>query len=315
VSPPLPTDASHSRADKTASHVDDVPSFQERSLLLDAFFSRVHPNPTASFVHRSDLLRTVHNGTVSRLLLLAICVISYRFSSLSDDAHPDGGERAAFWACRIRHDLMENLDRFSRPTLGATLLLIQHDINSGRSAAAWTLNVLATRMAFALGLNRQGPTGAQWMQVEVSRRLMWSSFCVDAMTHGGILEYCSCPASAVRINLPADEHNFALSIPEETDPLQRPPSLGERKRLGGLMSQYVRLMAIRNDVIQSVRSAEGLADGIDTAKIFRNSLSSPGTLPRRCKLASMPLVDGTQSCLRSSNSKRSTFTHVSTPIP
>lgn len=125
------------------------------------------------------------------------------------------------------------------------------------------LSGLTVRMAHALQLNLEYvPTIPQsegkldaslWTDTESRRRVMWACYVLDTWTGSGVDQLTLLHESDIKIQLPCSERNFLFQSPCTTEHLY--PSLGHPPILsadmsslprdrGGMMSQYIRLIAI-----------------------------------------------------------------------
>lgn len=133
------------------------------------------------------------------------------------------------------------------------------------------LSGLIVRMAHALQLNLEyagNPVKADgsikttlWTYQEARRRLMWGCFVLDTWTGSGVDQLTLLHESDFKIRLPCSEANFLVQSPCITERLHetqtRLPSSAETLAgfpvdCGGLMSQYVRLVALWKRVARFV---------------------------------------------------------------
>ena len=155
--------------------------------------------------------------------------------------------------------LMADSNRFSITMLAATLCIIQHELNSGRTGSAWMFAAIAARMVLAMGLNLE-PSGTDlsWIEREQWRRLMWATYCADSFCTSGWPEYSLLSSVEVRVYLPSDEMSFLLGVevPGQllTDVLDAAEVEGapdlHQKASGNLLTRWIWLTKLRNDLLK-----------------------------------------------------------------
>ena len=258
---------------------DPLASRQQVNMLIEAFFSHVHPVEAMSFLRRGQLVRDIREALASPLLVKAICTVSFRFlPNNAEFTHPDGGCLPERWGQEIKNEIMADTDRVSMSKLASILCVIHHESNSGRVLSSWLLISLAARMALAMGLDRSpesDPASVQspWISAEIERRLMWSVVCFDALGSAGFDKYRLCPEQ-LEIPLPSSERDFAAGhapakeAPKLVEVDDVSPTLSGSETLeffniadgarrsskagyenDGFMARWVRLMILRRDVL------------------------------------------------------------------
>ena len=143
----------------------------------------------------------------------------------------------------------------------------------GNYTQALVLSGLTVRMAHALQLNLEYSAGSSepgesseaasaWTYAEARRRLMWACYVLDTWTGSGVDQLTLLHEVDIKIQLPCSEKNYIQQIPCVTERLDSshvfshqgsPASLsGEPINPGGMMSHYVRLIAIWKRVARYV---------------------------------------------------------------
>lgn len=201
---PLDTASIPSGNDRLASRL-------ELTKLLTAFYTHVYHVQAMSFIHRAQLFRQVVQGQASPIVVRTICGLSARYLPGADQNHLEGGDQAALWISEAKAALIADTNRFSMSKLAATLCILQHELNCGRTGSAWMFVALAARMALAMGLNVE-PTATDmpWIEREQRRRLMWATCCADSFCSSGWPEYSLLSAVELKVFLPSDETSFLL---------------------------------------------------------------------------------------------------------
>lgn len=202
-------------------------------------------------------MRDFVEGNVPPLLLQSIFLVSGRFLPSASVDDLDGGEELAKLASELKMGIMADTDQFSIIKVAALLNIRMHEQNAGRHASAWLLVSLITRMAYALGLNITRPH-TDVSEGEIRRRLMWAAHAADSQAAGGILEYTLTSRRTLGIALPASERAFALGIPgngQGLEDVEFEPGLA-RDNTDGIASRYIRIIALRNEILRCVVSRE-----------------------------------------------------------
>ncbi|KAI0634003.1 fungal-specific transcription factor domain-containing protein [Trametes polyzona] len=196
VWPPLPPAARSSQRRMMDEFVPRLPDLQTQELLLDLYFTYVHP--ALPIVHKRSFLEDFQNGNICAdspysgesgysdaaspisssshlgprkrriptLLLLAMFSIAARYSSHTAEVPPP--DDSSMWTAgdEYMEDAKVILDRTyasSRPsTCQALLLLGYREVGIGAMAQAWLYVGMAVRMAQDLGLHK---SAEKWTSV------------------------------------------------------------------------------------------------------------------------------------------------------
>lgn len=206
-----------------------------------------------AFIQRGELFQELKENGHRSLVIRAICAAAYRYSDMADTADPDGGKQARSWAQSVLRQLSDRLNEISEETLCATLVMIEYEMASGRYISAWTLVGTVARMVFAMRLNVKGPDH-DVTAVESRHRLFWAAFVADCFQCGGIPEYTLMQSAHIHIPLPIPNHafNLGISTPRYFLDDTRTMSPGE----DSIVSRYIRLMAIRRDILHATKYLE-----------------------------------------------------------
>ena len=230
-----------SRSEPTSPIVND---------LLDLYLEYVYPTCANGFLHKGELKRRCRQSGFDDLLVRAICATAYRYSDEADTSHPDGGEVPAAWAETLRASLSD-LNHINEDRLAVILVMITHEHASGRSASAWMLTSMATRLAYTLRLQVETPHPRTWLHGELRRRMMWAVYCWDALGSGGIPEYTLCDVSRINIALPVSEYNYTHDIPVQSLTFAQVHANAKFEQgADGVFSRYIRLLALRAQALR-----------------------------------------------------------------
>lgn len=231
---------------------DPLTSRSEVTTLLTAYFTHVYPVQAMSFVHRAQLFRQLEQGQAPPILVKALCGLAARYLPGADQSHLEGGTQAAIWMQEVRVALMVDTNRFSTAKLAATLCVLQHELNCGRTISAWMFVALAARMALGLGLNVE--SSHPWIEQEQRRRLMWSTYCADSFCASGWSEYSLLSNVPLRIYVPSDEMSFLLG--QET-PGRFLDDVIDSPAGANLLTRWIWLTKLRDDLLRYVPSYLG----------------------------------------------------------
>jgi hypothetical protein len=169
----------------------------------------------------------------------------------------DGGEDLAKLATELKGQIMADTDQFSLVKVAVLLNLRIHEQNAGRHGSVWLLISLITRMAYGLGLNTER-TDVSSTEAEVRSRLMWAAYAADSQAAGGIMEYTLTDRRNLSIPLPASERAFALGLPtrgRSIELVEFDPARGQ-DGTEGIASRFIRLIALRNDILRFVGASD-----------------------------------------------------------
>lgn len=239
---------------------------------VDAYFEHFHSLSTNAFLHRATFVKSLSQGKVSQVVLLAVCTTASRYINQGGEAsvHRDGSELAANWF-REATFLLHDSGQICFDNTVAALILARHAIQAGRYGQAWNLIAIANRQAVALGLHNETPhrhgvtqnappTEMSWIEAEIRRRVMWACYCCDRIMSTGIREFTLCPSEAINLPLPAESSHFNLDIPTRTPfpvldlnmTAAIPPDTLPDSHIDtvGLMGHHVRLVALRYAILK-----------------------------------------------------------------
>ena len=139
---------------------------------------------------------------------------------------------------------MSHLGQPSIMRTQALLLVIRCKMCIGDYTLAFTQVAMLSRMAFSLRLNYQSP-GASFLASETRRRLMWAIYMLDTHWAGGLLEFTTCPADAVHVDLPCTEEGFELDI----QPSQQ-VQLHSLSQIPGLLAADICVAYLRDQILR-----------------------------------------------------------------
>lgn len=117
-------------------------------------------------------------------------------------------------------------------------------------------NVPLPSMTESLGLLKpETSSNYPFSQAEELRRIAWAVFCFETYAMSGSIGRAHLHPSKMRIQLPANERHFGLSIPAQTtrvtglDSLHGPSDLQRQRDAQGLLAQFVSVMILRRRIL------------------------------------------------------------------
>lgn len=150
----------------------------------------------------------------------------------------------------------------------AAVLLHDYAVRMGNFANAFMLSGIITRMTQALQINLEYNTdllcqnpgsGPSVTARESRRRLMWSTYVMDALVGSGVDQLTLVDEKDMKVQLPCNERNFIQQIPCVTEILEPgnwlkfiPGELDTGTLLPnmGIMAYFIRHISIRKRVLR-----------------------------------------------------------------
>ncbi|KAH7353139.1 fungal-specific transcription factor domain-containing protein [Pyrenochaeta sp. MPI-SDFR-AT-0127] len=213
---------------------------------IEAYFVHIHPVLYFSFLHRADILRQYSLGTLSPILLLAICGAASRFLPFE----PECSDMATSWIERAETITLRSLGKASISKIQTLMILGYNRRCNHQSNKTFYFLPLAARMAYLLKLHKEN-IKLPFVEQECRRRLMWCIFTVDRFAAGGVPEYITLPVAGLNIQLPCQERNFETDVPVRTGNLLDHTSSTSELSLSALS---LRLFHVRNQVLQYTKA-------------------------------------------------------------
>jgi hypothetical protein len=208
--------------------------------LLEAYFDNVHPVRVFAFVHRPTFMRMLDEGllneTADRALLYIMCALGARFyaldysestSTLPRELIQNAGSQ---WAKTAEEMYFAQYSAISITKLKVLVLLHDYEARTGNYAGSFLLTGLIIRMAHALQINIESSTDIlcrdqagvpnEVSSRESRRRLMWACYMVDVWAGSGVDRLTILNERDIKLQLPCNERQFLLQIPNITERLQ-----------------------------------------------------------------------------------------------
>lgn len=217
--------------------------------LIEAFFQHIHPLPVYSYLHKASLIQRFESGQLDHALLLAVTGTTCELLDMGADLKA----QSLGWMSHAELSVMKEFCRPSVIRIQVLVMLIKHCMRQGRLSNAFMLHAVASRGAFALGLNREAPK-LGFLARESRRRLMWSLYIIDSRLAGGMSDFALCSASSIHIQLPCHERNFEFDLAQDVESLEPIPGLALSDSIGSL-AIYIRLMWFRHRILQTTKEA------------------------------------------------------------
>ncbi|KAJ5106351.1 hypothetical protein N7456_003026 [Penicillium angulare] len=188
-----------------------LPSEDRIETLAVAFFRYVHIYRANAFLHRESTLLAIRDGTMPKIILLALCAVAARFSSPRE---PD--EHAIAWATEAGNRITGSTEP-SRDNIASSLLLTIYMQQAGRFAQSHIWSSIAINQAVTLGLHREkGHPNRPFLEIERDRRLFYASYAMSRFISNGSPESIPCPSSRIKLRLPCDGLNWRMDVCVET---------------------------------------------------------------------------------------------------
>lgn len=226
--------------------------FPRRKILIELcqiYFTKVHGQVYA-FLHPPSFMQAVVEDicSVNPAVLLGICAVSARFSSIQhDEFRPEVWAAAAVdiifgLGSRDKYtDLArmisegewsgrgDNLEKPSLTCVQALSLLSYYHFGEGKSSLAWVMSGFAIRMAHALhlneefyddplGLSQNQPAGCivSFKDREIRRRTFWALYAMDRLNSAGEHRPFTINNAEIKIQLPVAQALFDRESPAYT---------------------------------------------------------------------------------------------------
>jgi hypothetical protein len=247
--------------------------------LLEAYFDNVHPVRVFAFVHRPSFMRMLEEGLLTeasdQALLYIMCALGARFYTLeyseaTETLPRDLIQRAGSqWAKVAEQKFFADYSSISVIKLKVLVLLHDYEARTGNYAASFLLTGMIIRMAHALQINQELSSDIlckdeACVSNEVSlresrRRLMWACYVVDVWAGSGVDQLTILNERDIKLQLPCNERQFLLQIPNVTERLQpgllldfiAAEDIPERPRENmGMSAYYVRIVYIWQRVLR-----------------------------------------------------------------
>ena len=211
--------------------------------LVDLYFEQV-ANHQFSFVHKTSLVRGVHDGTADPMLVASICAICCKFSTLPLIQRDDDSSET--FGALARQLVERQLDEPTLSSVQALLVLAMYEKGRGSNPRSWTYGGMAFRLVTFLELHRERPRISQispsdWLTHETARRLYWTSYMLDRLSASGTARpHVFQEANSQLIPLPSSELQFQSVVPVDATILLEPAEIEDP----GFMALVTRLTSI-----------------------------------------------------------------------
>ncbi|KAL4868974.1 hypothetical protein BDV12DRAFT_208853 [Aspergillus spectabilis] len=256
----------------------ELPDKAKVAVLVDNYFTHIHPIRCFAFLHRPSFLRRVDeelaaNATPTALLYI-VCALGSQFYALECNTTSQALsprfilQAGSCWAERAYRMVLQELDKISIENLMATQLVYDYAIRVGNFTQAFMLGSLTARMAQALQINLEYSTdilcresGLSIATREARRRLMWSCFVTDALLGSGVDQLMLIDERDIKIQLPCNERRFLQEAPCVTRTLDgrmlgflRPDTIpGNPDEFMGIMAYFIQHIRIRKQVLRYIK--------------------------------------------------------------
>ncbi|KAH8673388.1 hypothetical protein BX600DRAFT_494826 [Xylariales sp. PMI_506] len=188
-----------------------LPSQERIEQLAASFFKHVHIYRANAFLHRDKTLIAIREGTINKMVLLALCAVGARFA-----VPPEPEELAMGWATEAGNRLTTSIEA-SRHNVATALLITTYMQQAGRFAQSHLWAAVAMNQALSLSLHHEAAPGTRtFVESEYDRRLFFACYAVNRFISNGAPESIQCPASRIKLRLPCDGFNYRMDIGVET---------------------------------------------------------------------------------------------------
>ncbi|KAL4789849.1 fungal-specific transcription factor domain-containing protein [Aspergillus venezuelensis] len=255
----------------------DLPDKAKVAVLVENYFSHVHPIRCFAFLHRPSFLQRVDEELSENkptALLYVVCALGAQFYALSCDTTSQKLppklilQAGSQWGETAYTMVLGDLDKISVDNLMASQLLYDYALRVGNFAQAFMLGGITARMAQALQINLEYSTDVLCVEPglsasvrEARRRLMWSCFVTDALLGSGVDQLMLIEERDIRIQLPCNERQFLQAAPCITrtldgpvlgfiPPESIPVDPGENL---GIMAYFIQHIRIRKQVLRYIK--------------------------------------------------------------
>ncbi|CAG8374419.1 unnamed protein product [Penicillium salamii] len=257
-------------------HSPHLPDKQHIMILVEQYFTHVHPLRCFGFVHKPTFMQRIDEDLEScrneESLLHIICALGAKFlaldyvSRLSPELILSAGNQ---WAKVAKSRIFADLDDLNIEKLMTAILLYDHDLRVGSYASAFILSGLTARISQALQLNLESSVDILCdtksnspITNESKRRIMWSCYVMDSWVGSGVNQLTLLEDKDLKIQLPCHSHNFSLGTPCITEVLEEGRVLGfiSQEQIQfrpaenmGIEAYFIRLVSIRKRVLRYVK--------------------------------------------------------------
>ena len=221
-----------------------LPEIHEQLQIINDYFRHVYGHPGSAFLSEVSVTKRCLNGTISEVLLLAICALTatvLRYPRY----YP---AQSTCWIQKAEDLLWAGVESPTVSKTQALLLAVLCRVEMGNVKRGYMLLSLASQSASALRLHYERLDLDHHSQ-EVRRRLTWSIMLIDTYFSVGLPEAGTCPPDNIYLKMPCAEEDFhgggvAGLSPASLDGVSE----------GGLLQYYIRLTVIRRDVLRLTRN-------------------------------------------------------------
>lgn len=216
-------DSGHDNDDVVNPYKIDLPPTDIVQHFAEIFFSTTYLN--YPFLHKDSFMKRLENGTVSSLLVFAICACAARCSDRPDIRTNPRFLASEPYVKKANRLLMTAYDSASLDTVQALLLLTRTEFGAARGKRKWMLLGIAIRMAMELHMDRESLTFTnatkpltpeEWIDLEVRRRTYWTLFLIDRYQCAGHGRPHAIRSDEIAIQLPCTEESFNTGQPYTT---------------------------------------------------------------------------------------------------
>ncbi|KAL2825126.1 fungal-specific transcription factor domain-containing protein [Aspergillus pseudoustus] len=257
-----------------------LPEKAKVAVLVENYFSHIHPIRCFAFLHRPSFLRRVDEelapGSTPTALLYIVCALGAQFHSLeystvTEPLPPKTVLRSGHcWAEKAYSMILQELDKISIDNLMAAQFLYDYALRVNNFAQAFMLGGLTARMAQALQINLEYSTDVLCQEPgrnlsiqerESRRRLMWACFVTDALLGSGVDQLTLISERDIKIQLPCSERRFLQESPCITQTLNgnilgfiRPEAIPPNPEENmGIMASFIQHIRIRKQVLRYIK--------------------------------------------------------------
>ncbi|KAK1708004.1 fungal-specific transcription factor domain-containing protein [Colletotrichum lupini] len=183
-------------------------------LLVDYYLDKLHNRPHSLF-HPAKLRQEVQDGSISRILLLAICSMGSRFALDEETRALEAGLME-----ESKRMLLANLENVCVENIQACILIA--------NLCAAHLNPSSEALFFRTGISLShimqlgtSTVGTRLVDLEIHRRIWWSLFMADRWSSSSLRLLPQIRDTELAVDLPMDEAIFQSLDPTSTQ-LEKP---------------------------------------------------------------------------------------------
>ncbi|KAK8099792.1 fungal-specific transcription factor domain-containing protein [Apiospora kogelbergensis] len=165
-----------------------LPEIHKQLQIINDYFRHVYGHPGSAFLSEVSVTKRCLNGTISEVLLLAICALTatvLRYPRY----YP---AQSTCWIQKAEDLLWAGVESPTVPKTQALLLAVLCRVEMGNVKRGYMLLSLASQSASALRLHYERLDLDHHSQ-EVRRRLTWSIMLIDTYFSVGLPEAGTCP--------------------------------------------------------------------------------------------------------------------------